>query len=100
RPAERDRPGRERRRNPGRRRAEQARSAGKPAVGRAWRTLPAGGFPVSSPVPMVDLHAHILPGTDDGADTLEDAVEMCRQAAAGGTDTIAAKPHRVSRVRV
>src|SRR5262245_20757290 len=43
---------------------------------------------------MVDLHAHILPNTDDGAATLEDAVEMCRQAAEDGADTIVATPHR------
>lgn len=43
---------------------------------------------------MVDLHSHILPGTDDGAATFEDAVEMCRQAAADGTDTMVATPHR------
>jgi protein-tyrosine phosphatase len=43
---------------------------------------------------MVDLHSHILAGTDDGAATLEDAVEMCRQAAADGTDTMVATPHR------
>lgn len=43
---------------------------------------------------MVDLHSHILPGTDDGATSLEDAVEMCRQAAADGTDTMVATPHR------
>lgn len=43
---------------------------------------------------MVDLHSHILPGIDDGAKTLEDAVEMCRLAAADGTDTMVATPHR------
>ena len=43
---------------------------------------------------MVDLHAHILPGVDDGAATLEDAVAMCRLAAEDGTDTIVATPHR------
>jgi protein-tyrosine phosphatase len=43
---------------------------------------------------MVDLHSHILPATDDGAVTLEDAVEMCRQAADDGADTIVATPHR------
>jgi protein-tyrosine phosphatase len=43
---------------------------------------------------MVDLHSHILPGTDDGAATLEDAVAMCRMAADDGTDTIVATPHR------
>ena len=43
---------------------------------------------------MYDLHAHILPGVDDGAKTLEDAVEMARVAAEHGTKTILATPHR------
>ena len=43
---------------------------------------------------MVDLHSHILPGIDDGAKTLEDAVAMCRLAAEDGTDTMVATPHR------
>lgn len=43
---------------------------------------------------MVDLHSHILPGVDDGAKTLEDAVEMCRMASADGVDTMVATPHR------
>jgi protein-tyrosine phosphatase len=52
--------------------------------------------PVSGMIPgsMVDLHSHILPGTDDGAVSLEDAVEMCHQAAADGADTMVATPHR------
>ena len=43
---------------------------------------------------MVDLHAHILPGIDDGAATLVDAVAMCHLAADDGADTIVATPHR------
>ncbi|HQR39292.1 MAG TPA: phosphotransferase [Blastocatellia bacterium] len=43
---------------------------------------------------MVDLHAHIIPGLDDGAKTLEDSVDMCRQAAADGTEIMVATPHR------
>jgi protein-tyrosine phosphatase len=35
-----------------------------------------------------------MPGVDDGAATLEDAVAMCRLAAEDGTDTIVATPHR------
>ena len=27
---------------------------------------------------MIDLHIHILPGLDDGAETMEDALEMAR----------------------
>ena len=43
---------------------------------------------------MYDLHAHILPGVDDGAKTVEDAVEMARIAADHGTKAILATPHR------
>src|SRR5262245_23026989 len=42
---------------------------------------------------MIDLHSHVLPGVDDGAKSLADAVEMCRMAAAAGTKTIVATPH-------
>lgn len=42
---------------------------------------------------MVDIHCHILPGVDDGADTLDSAVEMARMAAESGVDTIIATPH-------
>ena len=43
---------------------------------------------------MYDLHAHILPGVDDGAKTPEDTVEMARVAAEHGTKLILATPHR------
>ena len=43
---------------------------------------------------MYDLHAHILPGVDDGAKTVDDAVEMARVAADHGTKVILATPHR------
>ncbi|MBN1256642.1 MAG: capsular biosynthesis protein [Planctomycetes bacterium] len=42
---------------------------------------------------MIDLHCHILPGLDDGAKTLEDAVKMARLAAQDGIKTIVATPH-------
>jgi len=42
---------------------------------------------------MVDIHSHILPGLDDGAQTLEDSLEMLRIAVAGGTTDIVATPH-------
>ncbi len=42
---------------------------------------------------MVDIHSHILPGLDDGAKTLEESVEMLRQAADSGTTDIVATPH-------
>jgi protein-tyrosine phosphatase len=43
----------------------------------------------------IDLHAHILPGEDDGPQTLEQALEMARIAAADGITCIAATPHNV-----
>ena len=43
---------------------------------------------------MVDLHAHLLPGVDDGADALEDAVRMCEVAAADGVTAAVATPHQ------
>jgi protein-tyrosine phosphatase len=43
---------------------------------------------------MIDLHCHILPGVDDGARTLEEAVEMCRMAAADGCEAMIATPHQ------
>src|SRR5262245_32864693 len=42
---------------------------------------------------MVDIHCHVLPETDDGAISLEEAVAMCRAAAADGIETIVATPH-------
>ncbi len=42
---------------------------------------------------MIDLHTHILPGLDDGAQSLADAVAMARAAAADGITTVLATPH-------
>jgi protein-tyrosine phosphatase len=42
---------------------------------------------------MIDLHAHILPGLDDGVATVEEACELARRAAAEGITAIAATPH-------
>jgi len=44
---------------------------------------------------MIDLHTHILPGFDDGAQTLEDALAMARVAVADGITTLAATPHNM-----
>lgn len=43
---------------------------------------------------MIDLHCHILPGVDDGAQSLAEAVEMCRLAAADGCEAMVATPHQ------
>src|ERR1039458_3898613 len=42
---------------------------------------------------MIDIHSHILPGLDDGSESLEESVEMLRQGPAAGTAHIAARPH-------
>jgi protein-tyrosine phosphatase len=43
---------------------------------------------------MIDLHAHVLPGVDDGARDLEEAVEMCRLAREDGVTAVVASPHQ------
>ena len=42
---------------------------------------------------MIDIHSHILPGIDDGADDLETSLEMLRLACEEGIDSIFATPH-------
>jgi protein-tyrosine phosphatase len=42
---------------------------------------------------MIDLHAHVLAGVDDGPATLEESVELARRAVADGVATLAATPH-------
>ncbi len=42
---------------------------------------------------MIDLHSHILPGIDDGAQNIQQSMELARTAAAHGTTVLAATPH-------
>jgi protein-tyrosine phosphatase len=42
---------------------------------------------------VIDLHCHLLPGLDDGAVDLADAVAMAVQATAAGITEICATPH-------
>lgn len=42
---------------------------------------------------MIDLHAHILPGLDDGAADLDEALAMADLALADGITTVVATPH-------
>lgn len=42
---------------------------------------------------MIDLHNHILYGQDDGAETLEESIQMCRIGYQDGIRTIVATPH-------
>ncbi len=36
---------------------------------------------------MIDIHSHILPGIDDGARSLDEALSMLRMAIDGGVTT-------------
>lgn len=45
---------------------------------------------------MIDLHSHILFGVDDGAQTIEDSIEMARAAEAEGISVIYATPHHLT----
>ena len=42
---------------------------------------------------MIDIHAHILPAIDDGAENMDDALEMAALAVESGVKTIVVTPH-------
>ena len=42
---------------------------------------------------MIDIHCHILPGIDDGAKTIDDSIDMAKEAVQEGVITIIATPH-------
>jgi protein-tyrosine phosphatase len=42
---------------------------------------------------LVDIHSHILPGLDDGAQNLDETLAMLKLAAESGTTDIVATPH-------
>lgn len=42
---------------------------------------------------MIDLHTHILPGLDDGAEDLADSLGLAELALAGGVEMLVATPH-------
>ena len=41
---------------------------------------------------MIDLHCHVLPGIDDGPETIEGSVELARTALAAGIRTRSWRP--------
>jgi len=43
---------------------------------------------------MIDLHSHILPGLDDGAQSIDESLEMAHMAARDGTTVLVATPHQ------
>jgi len=42
---------------------------------------------------VIDLHCHVLPGIDDGPETIEGSIELARVALKAGIDTLVATPH-------
>ncbi|MDM5190883.1 tyrosine protein phosphatase [Bacillus sp. DX4.1] len=49
---------------------------------------------------MIDLHCHILPSIDDGAQTIEDSIAMAKAARKEGIHTIVATPHHQNGVYI
>jgi protein-tyrosine phosphatase len=42
---------------------------------------------------FVDVHSHVVPSGDDGAQSIEEGLELCRTAAQSGTGILYATPH-------
>lgn len=42
---------------------------------------------------MIDIHSHVLPGVDDGSESMEMSLEMLSLAAESGVDTLVTTPH-------
>src|SRR5687767_10736491 len=49
---------------------------------------------------MLDIHCHILPGVDDGASSLDEALGMARCYVNDGTTHVVATPHCNSTCRL
>lgn len=43
--------------------------------------------------PFVDCHSHVVPSGDDGVDSIEEGLALCRSAAGHGTAILFATPH-------
>jgi protein-tyrosine phosphatase len=42
---------------------------------------------------VIDLHCHVLPGIDDGPETIDGSIALARAASAAGIETLVATPH-------
>jgi len=50
-------------------------------------------MPLCYPLAVIDIHSHIMPEIDDGARSLEEAVEMARIATSDGIEFMVSTPH-------
>lgn len=57
--------------------------------------LSASAHRVGPSTTFVDIHCHVLPGLDDGASTMDEALAMAEMAVADGIGTIVATPHQL-----
>ena len=70
--------------------AGRHRSSGYPSAQPVSRRPRGAPTTVSA---VIDLHCHVLPGIDDGPQTIEESLAMARVAARGGTRVLVATPH-------
>ncbi len=47
---------------------------------------------------LVDIHCHVLPGIDDGAESIEDALDMVQLSVESGVKKVICTPHSISGV--
>jgi protein-tyrosine phosphatase len=80
-------------RDPSERQRKRSRRLRDLRVGAAESAPPAASLgDVESPA-FVDVHSHVCPSGDDGARTVADGVQLCREAASRGTAILFATPH-------
>ena len=44
---------------------------------------------------LVDIHTHIIPGIDDGSDSVEETFDLLKEAASIGITDIVLTPHYI-----
>ena len=54
--------------------------------------------PVNRVTGLIDLHAHLVPGVDDGSSSEKESLKMLQMAEADGIDNIVATPHVFSKL--
>ena len=60
------------------------------------RDAPAGEPGAATLVAMIDLHTHLLPGIDDGPDSMDESVRMAAAAWDAGVRTMVCTPHMIA----